>query len=154
MTASVAAARLRASSSSSRRQAAAGPTVQPGMPVIEFDASSTTDALPAAASCGCRPRTSAIAPKKLTDISSAGSTPVMPAIPAAGTTPCTTSVSACTAATAAARPSGVARSASTSASCRSTVITRWPCSRRRAVVAAPMPLAAPETTYVLVMDAD
>ena len=46
------------------------------------------------------------------------------------------------------RPSGVDRSATTSAPRRSTVTTRWPSSRSSAVVAAPMPDAAPVTTYV------
>src|SRR6266540_52639 len=73
-------------------------------------------------------------------------TPVLPPIPAATTRPSSASPDcSATAATAAALPSPVDRSATTSAYSTSTPITRWPSDSMRRLIAPPIPPADPVT---------
>ncbi len=123
----LAAAADRAAPRRRARHATATSPAQPGWPVIEFEARNTTPAPPAAAIGSRSPSTSATAPKKFTETTSAGSVPVNPPMPAAGHD----AVHHVGERRARRRPrprdrSAVDRSAVTSASRRSTVTTRWP----------------------------
>ena len=141
--------RPRAAASSSWRQAVVTSEAQPGWAVIEFEASSTTAAPP-----GCRELRPQPADQRRRCRSSSPTRPAPGRPRSARRHPRTAPARAPRRSARGrrppprSRPSAVDRSATTSAPRRSTVTTRWPSSRSIRVVAAPIPEAAPVTTYV------
>ena len=116
-----------------------------GTVLAELLAITTTFARSAAASAGRHAVSGSTTPRKFTWAMSRLRSPPDPGPrPAASTAPSSTPpADANTASAAARRPCGSDRSAMTSASLRSTPMTRWPSARSRRAVCNPMPEADP-----------